>query len=162
MSRVSLTVLLVVMVAGLPRPGRAQDSPVPPQILVVLARNDLKFGRVLPGIPNHVPTSSHDRAGLFEIRGEDHTSVRIDFMLPAALVSGTRQLPLSFGPGDGEATNDDSLPWSPFDPRAPLVTTLGGDGQLWVRLGGTALPGQNQPGGEYHATITLTVSQLGS
>jgi hypothetical protein len=117
---------------------------------------------VLPGIPNHVPVYHLLHAGLFEIRGPDHTSVRLDFVLPPEMLSDdlSHKLPLSFAAGDGVATKE-FLP-IPFDPNGPFVTTLGRLGQMWVLLGGTALPTQQQPGGIYRATIILTVSQLGS
>ncbi len=69
-------------------------------------------------------------------------------------------LPLSFASGDGVVAKG-LLP-IPFDPNGPFVGTLGVLGQLWVVLGGTALPSPQQPGGIYRATIILTVSQLGS
>jgi len=168
--RISLTVLLAVSATVLPRLAGAQARVPVPEPLVALARQDLRFGTVLPGIPNHVavyPLPGHRglslrRAGLFEIRGPDHTSVRLDFTLPTEMLSDdfSHQLPLSFGAGDGVVAKG-LLP-IPFDPNGPFVGTLGVLGQLWIVLGGTALPTQQQPGGIYRATIILTVSQLGS
>jgi hypothetical protein len=167
---VSLTVLLAVSVIVVPRSAGAQNRPPVPDALVVLAHRDLRFGQVLPGIPKHVAVFpppgrgglSLRRAGVFEIRGADHTSVRLDFMLPPEMVSDdfTHTLPLSFGAGDAVVAKG-ARP-IPFDPNGPVVGTLGVLGQLWVVLGGTALPAQQQPGGTYRATIILTVSQLGS
>jgi hypothetical protein len=158
---------LAISATVLPGPAGAQVGVPVPVPLVVLARRDLRFGTVLPGIPNHVsvfPGSgglSLHRAGLFEIRGADHTSVRVDFMLPPEMVSDLgHSLPLSFTSGDGVVAKG-LLP-IPFDPNGPFVGTLGVLGQLWIVLGGTALPTQQQPGGIYRATIILTVSQLGS
>ena len=166
--KISLTVLLAISVIVLPRPARAQATVPGHHSLVALARRDLRFGTVLPGIPNHVsvfPGSgglSLHRAGLFEIRGPDHTSVRLDFTLPPEMLSDGfgHSLPLSFASGDGVVAKG-LLP-IPFDPNGPFVGTLGVLGQLWVVLGGTALPSPQQPGGIYRATIILTVSQLGS
>lgn len=160
----SLTVLLAVSAAVVPGFAEAQVGVPIPQELVALARHNLQFGTVLPGIPVYVRTDHADRAGLFEIRGPDYASVRIDFVLPPEMRSDDLQaaLPLAFGAGDGAATNGELMPWTPFDPNGPLVASLGALGQLWIRLGGTVFPSQQQRGGNYHATITLTVSNLGS
>ena len=165
--RISLTVLLAISATVLAPVAGAQVG-VPDAVpLVVLAQRDLRFGTVLPGIPNHVsvfPGSgglSLRRAGLFEIRGPDHTSVRLDFGLPPEMLSdfGAR-MPLSFAPGDAVVAKG-ARPIA-FDPNGPFIGTLGVLGELWVVLGGTVSPTQQQAGGIYRATIILTVSQLGS
>lgn len=153
--------------AAVPLPSallRAQTGPkrvvvVPP--LVALAVRDLAFGTVLPGIPSSVSVNDPLHTGGFEITGPAAASIRVEFVLPLALVAGgAAPLPISFGSGDAFAA------FSPhgtvFDPHAPLLGALGPAGQLFIRLGGTVLPGHSQAGGAYAATITMTVFNLGS
>ena len=127
--------------------------------LVAVAIRDLAFGTVLPGIASSVSVGDPLHAGQFEITGPATASIRVEFSLPASLVSGAASLPLSFGSGDGYAS------FTPlaqvFDPRAPLLGALGSTGQLFIRLGGTVLPAHAQAGGVYSATITMTVYNLG-
>ena len=157
----------VAVFAAAPFPAsllHAQAGPkrifvVPP--LVALAIRDLSFGTVLPGIPSSVPVSDPLHTGSFEITGPATTSIRVEFVLPLALVAGgSPPLPVSFGSGDAFAA------FSPhgaiFDPHTPLLGALGPDGQLFIRLGGTVLPAHVQAGGLYSATITMTVYNLGS
>jgi len=132
--------------------------------LVVLARRDLSFGTVLPGIPSTVATTDVRHAGLFEIQGSRNGVARVELVLPAALISrGGADLPLAFGPGDATAATDRGrFHGAQFDPREALTMTLGPSGKLYVHLGGTVLPRRQQPGGAYQATIYLTVYDLGS
>jgi hypothetical protein len=164
------SVLLAVMVgAVVPGPALAQATDFPlaarPRAFMAIAQRDLAFGEVLAGIPEIVRPDDSRQAGLFEIHGVPEGTVRLEFLLPDALVSplGAR-LPLEFGPGDGYA--DFSYGRPPrglrFDPRVPLVAVLGPNGRLIVRLGGTVTPSRTQADGEYHATIALTVFDLGS
>ena len=69
-------------------------------------------------------------------------------------------LPISFGRADGSAEYGSHT--VPFDPHAPVIAALGSDGRLFIRLGGTVLPGRPQAGGTYRATISITVYNLGS
>ena len=132
--------------------------------LVATAIHDLTFGSVLPGIPSTVPVADTHNSGLFEISGPATASIRVEFVLPTALVSGGASLPLVFGGGDGFADFTHLSPPSgiSFDPHGPLLGALGPDGQLFVRLGGTVFPVRGQISGAYAATITLTVYNLGS
>jgi hypothetical protein len=136
---------------------------VPP--LLALALNDLSFGTVLPGVPSTVNVHDPHRAGLFEVEGPPGGSVRVEFVLPAALESGGGALlPISFGPGDGFADFSRGRPprGLVFDPHAPVIGNLGPNGRLYVRMGGTVVPGRPQAGGAYRATIAMTVYDLGS
>jgi hypothetical protein len=161
--------LLAVMIGAVaPRPVLAQDVPFPlaarPRPFMAIARQDLTFGEVLAGIPETVRPESSKQSGQFEIQGIPEGTVRLEFLLPDALVSSSgARLPLEFGPGDGYA--DFSFGRPPrglrFDPRVPLVAMLGPNGRLIVRLGGTVAPSRTQPDGEYRATIALTVFDLG-
>lgn len=159
--------MLAVATMALARvvPLRAQGRPrpvVPVQPLVALAINDLTFGTVLPGIPSSVSVADPHHAGLFEIDGPAGCSVRLEFVLPMALAGdGGALLAVSFGAGDGLADFGGGS-GVVFNPHAPVIGALGPSGRLNVRMGGTVLPGRPQAGGAYHATISLTVYNLGS
>jgi hypothetical protein len=147
-------------------PLRAQSRVVPvvPPLLA-LAVNSLSFGTIFPGIPVSVSAADAHKAGLFQVQGPAGASVRVEFVLPAALVAddGAR-LPVIFGPRDGFADFSGAL--APhglsFDPHAPVIGSLGDAGRLFLRIGGTALPARPQSGGAYRATIYLTVYDLGT
>jgi len=165
--------LIAMLAASIMVPGRvsplfAQARPrvlvVEPEPLRALALNDLSFGTVLPGVPSSVPVHDH-HAGLFEIDGAVDASVRVEFVLPVALTAdGGALLPITFGPTDGFA--DFSRGHPPrglvFDPHAPVIGTLGPNGRLFLRMGGTVIPGRPQTSGAYRATIFMTVFDLGS
>ncbi len=125
--------------------------------------SDLNFGTVLAGVMKRVLAHGTD-AGVFEIQGPPVASIRVEFILPVALVASGGSIPLSFGPGDGFAgATLGSHGGSTFDPHSPLICSLSGSGRLFVRMGGTASPGGAAGrGGVYHATIAMTVYDLGS
>lgn len=135
-----------------------------PRPLVAIARRDLNFGVVHAGIPASVRTSDVRYSGLFEIHGAKYETVRVELLLPATLESADGEvLPLSFGPGDASAATDRGrFHGEPFDPRQPLIATLGASGKLWIRLGGTALPSREQADGTYRATIVLSIFDIGT
>lgn len=137
------------------------DAQVP---FSVTPSSDLTFGTVLPGIPTAVPSTDATRAGTFEIRGESNASVRIEMILPPAMISASAaQIPLAFGPNDGSASsNRGQGNRILFDPWQPLITVLGRNGRLYVRIGGTAQPASAQAPGSYSAIISLTVYNLGT
>jgi hypothetical protein len=149
-------------------PLQAQRRPVPVIVvppLTAVAVSDLSFGTVLPGIPVSVSTSDPHHAGQFEVQGPADASVRVEFVLPAALLAFYgAMLPVSFGPGDGFADFSHGHPprGLVFDPHAPVIGSLGPNGRLVLRLGGTVTPTPTQTGGDYSATISMTVYNLGS
>lgn len=169
MGKLTIAMLAASVVApGFFSPLRAQAFPshgkMPPPLLA-LAVTDLSFGTVLPGIPSSVTVRDPRHAGLFEIQGPAGASVRIEFVLPTALTSEQGSLmPISFGPGDGFADPSRGRPprGQVFDPHAPLIQSLGPNGRLYVRIGGTVRPGRPQASGSYSATISLTIFNLGS
>lgn len=165
--KLAAALVIVVTMAGFdPSPGLAQGPlPAPkPEPLVAIARRDLTFGTVLPGIPATVPSDHPRNAGLFEIQGAKGAPTRIEFLLPSALTSSAGQaLPLSFGPGDGKfGFNRGRNQRVPFDPRTPLIAVLGPNGKMYLNLGGTAVPARLQNSGSYAATIAITIYELGS
>lgn len=135
-----------------------------PRPLLVIAQRDLRFGNVIRGMPSPVVTSDVRHSGLFEINGATHESVRVEFLLPTSLTSDDgHELQISFGPGDGAAATDmGRFHGVPFNPRQPLIATLGANGKLYVHLGGTALATHGQAAGIYRATIFLSVFDLGN
>jgi hypothetical protein len=157
-----------VMGPGFASPLRAQAIEArrrhePP--LLAMAVNDLSFGTVLPGIPFSVTVRDPSHSGLFEIQGPAGGSVRIEFVLPTALTSEQGALmPVSFGPRDGFADFSRGRPprGHAFDPHAPVLESLGPNGRLFVRIGGTVRPERSQASGRYSATISLTIFNLGS
>lgn len=160
--------LLAVMIGtALPHAAAAQDfgkghGHQPP--FMAIAHRDLTFGQVLPGIPERVRPDDMRQAGLFEIQGSKNGTVRVEFLLPDALVSPFgAELPIDFGYGDGYADFRHGTPkhGQRFDPRAPVVTSLGPNGRLLIRLGGTVTPSRDQAGGPYHAAVSITVYDLG-
>jgi hypothetical protein len=169
MGKLTIAMVAASLVApGSVLPLRAQALPshgkVPPPLLA-LAVNDLSFGTVLPGIPSSVNVRDPRHAGLFEIHGPAGACVRIEFVLPTALTSEQgAQMPMSFGFGDGFADFSRGRPprGRLFDPHAPVVESLGPNGRLYVRIGGTVRPGRPQASGTYSATISLTIFNLGS
>jgi hypothetical protein len=161
--------LLAVMIGtALPHAAAAQDFGKHhghPRPFMAIAHRDLTFGQVLPGIPERVRPSDVKHAGLFEIQGSRDGTVRIEFLLPDALTASFgAELPIEFGHGDGFA--DFSHGWPRrglrFDPRTPIVASLGRNGRLLIRLGGTVSPTRDQPGGPYEASVSITVYDLGS
>jgi len=169
MGRLAIAILAASVVAlGSASPLRAQAFPShgkTPRPLLALSVNDLSFGTVLPGIPSSVNVRDPRHAGLFEIQGPADASVRIEFVLPTALTSEqSAVMPVSFGPGDGFADLSRGRPprGHLFDPHAPVIESLGPNGRLYVRIGGTVRPGRPQASGTYSATISLTIFNLGS
>lgn len=151
--------------ASLSAQRRIPRVPEPVRPLQVRAIRNLRFGNVLPGIPTTVSLADFDRVGLFEIRGPSGASVRVDFVLPPALLGDNSGalLPLTFGTADGMASlAPHSATGLFFNPHAPVISSLSPGGVLYLRMGGTAIPGLPQHGGEYRATISMTVTDLGS
>lgn len=159
---------LLTAASGVVHPGSVLGQlprfPARTQPFMAVAQRDLTFGRVIPGVPETVRSDDFKRAGLFEIQGTAGGMVRVEFLLPVALASAAGALlPITFGPGDGFADFSHGRPprGLRFDPNGPLVAALGPNGRLLVRLGGTVAPARNQVSGVYHATIAITVFDLG-
>jgi hypothetical protein len=152
----ALTALSTASVAPVAAQGRR--TVVVPQPLVVITHRDLTFGNVLPGIPMAVNARDIERAALFEVRGPEDAVVRLEFVLPDNMRNDRGGLfPIIFAATDGNASF--TLTPSPggFSPNAPLISTLGTEGRIYIRLGGSVQPGLPQQGGAYSATIHLTV-----
>jgi hypothetical protein len=151
--------LLTALMLSSAAPARAQARPLNP-----IARQNLMFGTLLPGVRSTVSRLDPANTGQFEIRGQRFTEVEIVLTLPAALVSLTgRTLPLEFGPADGGISTTNVIGASTaFDPRNPVRWILSNNGRAFVFLGGSAVPTSTQPGGSYQATVVLTVAYTGN
>lgn len=147
------------LMAQLPPPSRR-----PNRGIQVIPLRDLRFGTVISGVITRVDPEQQRQSGLFGITGEQDMSVRIDLLLPTALANTAGdQFPILFSGEDGTASANRGRGQNlPFDPHQPLVTTLGRNGRLYIRLGGSVAPSLLQAGGSYTATITLIVANLGS
>ena len=132
--------------------------------LEVLKVTDLLFGDVSPGINK---TIARTNGAEFTVTGGSGASVSLDFTLPAgtgysySLVDANEnELELVFAAEDanwetGTTTNDAGS--NTFDPTAGATTISGFPaGGIAVFLGGTVIPTNDQPAGEYEGTITLT------
>lgn len=142
--------------------ARAQGNGGRP--LNAVSRQTLDFGTMFTGTPSKVSRLDALRAGQFELRGAKGSEVRVDLGLPAAL-NGPRgaKVPLVFAAGDGGYTRDGTIATAaPFDPRSALITTLSGNGRLYIFLGGTATPAARQSAGTYAGTVTLTIAYTGT
>jgi hypothetical protein len=164
MSRLTHTARVTpFLLAGLLATGSAWGQGPPDRGLGVTGTQNLSFGPLFAGVPTTVSPSDRSRSGQFLISGNRLSEVRIDFVLPNALVSiQGAQIPLSFRSGDGGYSRTPSVQTSrAFDPRVPLITPLGPNGRLYLFLGGTALPQAQQQAGRYRAPVTLTISYTG-
>ena len=166
MSRLAVTLLAMSCALPLHAQGARSRAVPAPDRLMAMARHDLRFRNVLPGIPQSISPRQPDRAALFEIQGPSGAAVRVELVLPDALVAGDEpaaRLPISFGAADGFYSRTENLEiGQSFHPQLPLITTLGEGGRLFVRLGGTVRPGLPQAGGAYRAEIMLIVYDIGS
>lgn len=144
-------------------PAAAADARAQSQASVsVFPVQGLRFGTLLPGVTTQVPAADAQRRA--ELRMVGGGRVTIAFDLPPALVSpGGAQLPLVFGPTDGEFTFGRRSSSIVFDPRAPLQLTIPpGQGSGSIFLGGTAAPAAGQPAGTYTGTIRVRVVAPGT
>jgi hypothetical protein len=118
---------------------------------------DLTFGAVTAGTPKSANT------GRFSISGAIGTPVTVSFSLPSVLTasSSSGTIPILFGATDGlncgTASASCPAPTS-FDPNAPLFTSLGATGALYIGIGGTVTPPTLTSTDVYSGVITLTVS----
>ncbi len=130
--------------------------------ITVIGWLDLRFGTLFPGIPEVVLPADGMRAGEFRITGPSNMEIIMTFTLPGVMVGpGAATMPLSYAAND--AIYDPSGPGSvAFDPTAPFVDRLPGNGQARVYLGATATPSFSQIAGDYSAAVVLTVALTGN
>ena len=166
--RPPLLAILLALSCSLPLHAqgvRSRAVPVPDRLLA-LARQDLHFRSVLPGVPQSINPREIDKSALFEIQGPSGAAIRVELVLPSALHTSDEPMalmPIAFGATDGFVSTTVNLTGGqPFNPQQPLIATLGEGGKLFVRLGGTVRPALVQAGGAYFAEILLIVYDIGS
>lgn len=154
---------------GAPAEGRAQNSADIAALanvltpLAVAGQQDLDFGDVFPGVAKTV-TVTDVSAGRWLATGQSAAEVQLAFTLPANLVSGANNLPISFGANAaGHSTTNDPALAVTFDPAGGTTANLGVvPAELYVWVGGTVSPAASQPQGLYTGTINLTVNYTGN
>lgn len=133
--------------------------------LSVTGSANLDFGTVFPGVNKAIPYTDAVNAGQWDITGEAAGEVTLSFTaLPATLVFAANTLPIVYSATDaGENTTDAPGTATSFDPAVGRTTNLNGaTGGLFVWIGGTVQPPEDQAAGTYTATITLDVAYTGN
>jgi spore coat protein U-like protein len=129
--------------------------------LTVTANQDLDFQTVIPGLSKTVAPGDV-QSGIFDLTGSGTLEVQLDFgTLPTTLVSGSDNLPISFGSSSAGYSTSLSPGVLTFDPAVNYDADLE-SGAMTVYIGGTVTPASNQPAGLYTNDITLTVSYTGN
>jgi hypothetical protein len=126
------------------------------------ARQDISFGTVFPGVPVTVAPSSSQSAQ-FSVTGPKFTQAVIVFTLPNSMTSTSGgSMQMQYGPtaaaySPSGSAGDEIV----FDPNAPFTITFDNNGKGVIYLGATLLPSGSQRGGNYSATLTLSISPVG-
>lgn len=130
--------------------------------LTAAALGDLDFGAVFPGTTRNVLPSDLG-AGAFQVTGAADAEVTLTLTLPANLVNGGNNLPITFGASSAARnTVDNRGGATAFDPSAVETTRLdNATGELFVYIGGSVSPA-GQPNGTYSGTIQLTTAYTGN
>ncbi|HSE28580.1 MAG TPA: DUF4402 domain-containing protein [Gemmatimonadales bacterium] len=158
MSRPALAVLVSACLLAAAGRAEAQGRPLRLQGL-----QPLNFGDVLAGVPLHARRTDPARSGQFELRGTKDQDLMLQFALPDAMSGpGGASLRLRFDAGDAGYSATESITiQQAVDPRSPFTVRLPTNGKARLFLGGTVEPTADQRGGDYTATVTLTVAYLG-
>lgn len=158
MSRPTLAVLVSACLLAAAGRAEAQGRPLRLQGL-----QPLNFGDVLAGVPLHARRTDPARSGQFELRGTKDQDLMLQFALPDAMSGpGGASLRLRFDAGDAGYSATESITiQQAVDPRSPFTVRLPTNGKARLFLGGTVEPTADQRGGDYTATVTLTVAYLG-
>lgn len=132
------------------------------QALTISATDSLLFGAAFPGTTRTVlPTDA--ASGSWTLAGAANAEVTLTFTLPANLVNGANNLPVTFGATSaGYNTLNSRAGQSTFNPTAVQTTRLhNASGNLYVFIGGSISP-VAQPAGSYTAAITLATAYTGN
>jgi len=141
----------------------------------------LDFGKVGPGVPKTI-TPSDERAALVEFTGENLMDVKVAIQVPTELVSGANTMPFTgtaqfmAEQGDAPVTLDvrgvdQGGGW--FEPAQLKIGTstvdgvlsdaddlMGEIGNIYLNLGGSVTPANDQARGEYSGQITVTMTYM--
>lgn len=150
--------MIRVLVAAVLLPGAvyAQTAPTP----LPEASRDLDFGVVLSGVPCSV-SPADSGAALWVFQGVAGTRVSLTFTsLPGFLSRGAQTLAVTFDPSSAAwSTTEDPETATPFDPSVGTLAAVDeSSDNLYIWLGGTAVPARGHPEGDYSATYTLDVT----
>lgn len=135
-------------------PGMAQ-APAPTSSVEVTAVQGLRFGPLLPGVPESISVTDGARRAEIILTGTG--TVELAVLLPRAMTSPSGgQIPLRFGALDAAVLRNASTAPLPMNPTGTLRVHLQGDGApTRLLLGGTALPAPDQAAGDYTTTVVL-------
>lgn len=129
---------------------------------ITLLRN-MSFGMVITGTTNTIAPSDPGAAEI-EVEFPGYSGfgfVRITFNLPAGMTSGGNSLPVSFGANSAAWNTTNSFSGSTvFDPSSGYQTFNGPNTplKLYIWIGGTVSPGNNQGSGNYTGTISVSAT----
>lgn len=143
-----LVVLLGAALAVTPTAVRAQS---------VVGIQGLSFGTVIPGVPTTVLQTDALRAGQFRVSGVLVRNVTITFTLPTVMTrigAPAATMPLTFLNNSAGFTTVFQGN-TPFNPNAPYNETIWFNAT--ITLGGRVSPSPTQLGGNYTASIVMTV-----
>lgn len=131
-------------------------SPIDAQVTVT-RRNDLAFGDIFAGVPEHVLPTDPGRGGRYRVSGPSSNLYVLTFTLPTDLFGpGGALLPMSYAVADAGIAMKKNDPLILFDPNIPFTFTMPNGPFVEVFLGATANPSIGQQPGDYIATVTLT------
>ena len=132
------------------------------QALTISAVDSLLFGAAFPGTTRSVlPTDA--ASGSWTLAGAANAEVTLTFTLPANLVNGANNLPVTFSATSaGYNTVNSRAGLATFNPAAVFTSRLHAvSGNMYVFIGGSVSP-VAQPAGNYTAAITLATAYTGN
>jgi len=130
-----------------------------PQKLRISYFRDLDFGNILLGV-NETVVETSPNAGKFIIESVPPVYVTITFSMPAFLVNGINQIPISFT-GTRNMNPDDNVPGEPFNPFIGTDFTFDPHKKIvYIRLGGTITVSTILPAGLYQSSIMIIVTMV--
>jgi len=134
------------------------------QALAISAVDSLLFGATFPNTTRTILPSDAG-SGSFDLAGAANAEVTLTFTLPANLINGANNLPVTFGASaaaQNTASARSGANFTVFDPSAVRTTRLDGTtGHLYVYIGGSVSP-VAQPAGDYKGSITLATAYTGN
>lgn len=167
MKKVLAGSLVVLALATVATQANAQSAQIGAratvqQALTISAVDSLLFGAAFPGTTRTVlPTDA--ASGSWSLAGAANAEVTLTFTLPANLVNGANNLPVTFGATSaGFNTINSRAGQALINPSAVQTTRLhNATGNLYVFIGGSVSP-VAQPAGNYTAAITLATAYTGN
>lgn len=130
--------------------------------VVVQGQQGLTFGVNLPGVDRTIAPTDAVNAGRFYVRHRVGGQVRLTFSLPGTLAkSGGGTLKVNWSSTAGAiSTIGSGATTTLFNPNNNRNQSFTTSPDIYVRIGGTVQPKNNQASGTYTGTITLTVAVL--